>query len=174
MSSPSTKELPLVWSNVRVKQNGELKSVTTSASLRWWYDYDCGQNKHINGSVTLQHFAGTPLFRLLYCGKEVKTCDNPKDSTIRGALYLPIDHLGGVYEDPIFQYEWLQGRHSKAHGIRLNFKPNYDHVKSIQIVVPVMNGNEDPGLLFRDALKFADEVRISFAKNEKTYAMTSS
>ena len=157
-----------LWRCVEVANGTQLGCrANIRAAIRWWTGH--GEHQQVKGVVELQHYPGSPLFRLLYNGKvEV---DGGSSQQVNGALYFPLEVEDAGVE---IHHEVLESKHARAHGIRLTFLPNADGLERIQVIIPTTaQGKGQPdatAVLFRESLYYANLVRLSFAKGETVYA----
>ena len=116
--------------------------VTVKASLRWWTAFG---EFHIKGSVSLERFPNTPLFRLSFTG-----ADELKD-----VLYLPLCRME-------IHRSLLESTHACAHGIRVEFAKNgaMDSITKLQLIIPTNDATTNiAGVVFGEALQHAEEER---------------
>ena len=161
MNAPATDNAPSCWTVV--SSNDDVPA-SVKASLRWW---DGHGDHQVKGLVTLERFQNTPIFRIIYNGLEIP----PKGVTgggqyVSGALYLPVE---AGHDPSSLDHEVLQSNHASAHGICLSFATtNTNALSKIQLVVPSCPPlqSDEAGLLFKEALLFAEQVRFAFKRGE--------
>ena len=145
---PSTHQ----WMTV-VRQNAAQKQVEVKAkaSLRWWTSFG---EFHTKGVVRLERFPNTALFRICFYNTESKVSD---------VLYLPSSAPMEVHRS------LLESKHTCAHGIRVEFGSGaIDSMTKLQLVIPTNDtATNISGLLFGDALEFAESERLRFRGVEK-------
>ena len=156
----NVKATPSSWSAVKTKTNG--LSASVRASLRWWDAYGDHQ---VKGTIILQRFLDTPIFRIAYDGHQVSSTKGMKGDGARviGSVYLPVD----VALPTEVEHELLNSKHACAHGLCVTFAANSDALNKLQIVIPIVRAqNDGMGNLFKEGLIYAEQVCLAFENGE--------
>ena len=117
--------------------------VKVKASLRWWTSFG---EFHTKGTVRLERFPNTPLFRLAFT-------DNINESE-EDVLYLPLCRMD-------IHRSLLESKHSCAHGIRVEFGDGAtDSITKLQLIIPTNDAATNiAGVVFGEALQHAEDER---------------
>ena len=107
---------------------------------------------HVKGSVALERFDSSPLFRLAFEGKRIlPAVEESGNMDVCGIVYLPTDCTIEIHRS------LLESRHSCAHGIRAAFGNNSHGIQSLQLIIPTNNAATNiAGLAFGEALEHVE------------------